>query len=125
MASLAQFLSFFICLLCPVYSLLIIIWRKRVDNKQIVFLVFAGVFTRFLFVLSNIILGPFLERSATIKASYISPVLGTGAVLLMIYVYSNILIKALIRQSEIVSRFFLDSLPAQQLGAAARAPAAA
>ncbi len=114
MTSTIPFILLFQCLLVPIYGILLIVLGRKVGSREIVYLVFAGIGTRFLYVVLNLI---FTSSNNSFKLITLpSPIVTTVAVFLLIHIYSSVLIKALIRQSEIVSRFFLDSLPTQQLG---------
>lgn len=116
MEIITSFILTFFCFLIPAYALLLVIRGHRLDSERITDLIFAGVGSRLIFLfltlISALIIPPKEGKEFSIFMSFLS-LLG---VLLLALIYVQVIIKSLVRQSEVISRFFLDALPSRQLG---------
>lgn len=110
------FILVFLCLVLPSYAVVGCVRGREINGVRLTQFIFAGVISRILFVLISVIMGPDMIEPQSENNHFLSPLVPLVATLLLVAIYSQVIIKSLIRQSEIVSRFFLDSLPSQQLG---------
>ncbi len=87
-------------------SLDYLLFLSHSSTKYITKLIILGVSSRVIFLILTLIFGLNLQINYLISASI-------GLVSLVIY--SQAIVKSLQRQSEVISRFFLDAMPSQQV----------
>lgn len=116
MEIITSFILVFICFLIPAYSLVLVIRGHSLDSEKITNLIFAGVGSRLIFLFLSLICALIIPPTEGKDFSNFASFLTLFGVLLLAFIYVQVIIKSLVRQSEVISRFFLDALPSRQLG---------
>jgi hypothetical protein len=116
MEIITSFILALFCFLVPAYALVIVIRGHSLDSERITDLIFAGVGSRLIFLFLSLICALIIPPTEGKEFTNFASFLALLGVLLLAFIYVHVIIKSLVRQSEVISRFFLDALPSRQLG---------